>query len=102
MPLAPPRVSTITVWRSDSCILVETSRASMSMVGPGGVDTTMVIGLAVGQLCASAAVAGMTAPNANRSAAAARHAFIFKSLSSSLFRLDAGGADHLGPLVDFA
>ena len=52
MPLAPLRLSTITVWPSDSLSLAATSRASMSMVGPGGTGTTMVIGLAAGQACA--------------------------------------------------
>ena len=55
VPLAPLRLSTITVWPSASLSLEATSRAIMSTVGPGGTGTTMVIGLAVGQVCCAEA-----------------------------------------------
>src|SRR3569833_2207055 len=54
MPLAPLRLSTITVWPSATWSLAATSRAIMSTDGPGGTGTTMVMGLAVGQACANA------------------------------------------------
>jgi hypothetical protein len=54
MPLAPLRLSTITVWPSASLSFSARSREIMSMVGPGGTGTMMVIGLAVGQVCAQA------------------------------------------------
>src|ERR1041384_7229117 len=54
MPVAPLRLSTITVWPSASLSFPATNRAIMSIVGPGGTGTTMVIGLAAGQGCASA------------------------------------------------
>ena len=53
-PLAPLRLSTITLWPSESWSLAATSRAIMSTEGPGGTGTTMVMGLAAGQLCAEA------------------------------------------------
>ena len=55
VPLAPLRLSTITVWPSASLSLEATNRAIMSTVGPGGTGTTMVIGLAVGQVCCAEA-----------------------------------------------
>jgi hypothetical protein len=54
MPLTPLRLSTITVWPSDSLSFSARSREIMSMVGPRGTGTMMVIGLAVGQVCAQA------------------------------------------------
>ena len=56
--------------------MAATSRASMSTVGPGGTGTTMVIGLAVGQPCAEAAVPAAAAHSANEIAAIARNAFV--------------------------
>ena len=66
MPLAPLRLSTITVWPSDSLSLAATSRASMSMVGPGGTGTTIVIGLAAGQACAKAGERGCSDADGER------------------------------------
>src|SRR5262245_8833555 len=66
MPLAPLRLSTITVWPSASWSLPATMRAIWSTVGPGGTGTTMVIGLACGQdCCANAGTAARhSAPKA--------------------------------------
>src|SRR6478735_7617245 len=107
MPLAPLRLSTITVWPSDSLSLAATSRAIMAIVGPGGTGDTIVIGLAVGQACAKAGEPAAAMPTAREIAATARQTFFMGRSSDcdcswrfswrGLFRLDAGGADHLRP-----
>ena len=53
VPLAPVRLSTLTVWPMRTASFSANSRASASVSPPGGKDTTMVTGLA-GQAWASA------------------------------------------------
>src|SRR5262245_31885719 len=68
MPLAPLRLSTITVWPSASPSFGAISRAIKSTAGPGGVGTTRVIGLAAGQLWAAAGAAMVRLVRARRTA----------------------------------